>query len=192
MVQLKNLTYEYQFHNEPLRILLTTANATGYSTIQAYSMPNNLKTFLRRSRIHEGIVQGVKTGYHPIFKRWVVEDKLFEPATRDDEDEAEVAEVADTENAAAEGEEDVEEARLGNTYAERADDLDTEAAQDQADATSKNLTKGKAQDIWKDLQHDPRIDHAKSTPPTRYNPANDMFYAGLLLASNTGIPSMGE
>jgi hypothetical protein len=176
--QLKSVAFEYQFHNEPLRILLTMANATGFSTLNVYSQPNNLKFFLRRSRIHEGVVQGVKVGYNTSQGHWVVDEKLFQSTTRDSDDEDD-SDEGDGSN-------------MKKTTVDERDDQDAEEdAVSQQDSTSTKI-KGPAQELWKDLQHDPKINAIKLKPPTKYNPANDMFYAGLLLASNTGVPSMGE
>jgi len=176
--QLKSVAFEYQFHNEPLRMLLTMANATGFSTLNVYSQPNNLKFFLRRSRIHEGVVQGVKVGYNTSQGHWVVDEKLFQSTTRDSDDED------DSEEGDSSGKK--------TAIVDAPDDLDVEEEAELQENASSARIKGTAQELWKDLQHDPKIDAIKLKPPTKYNPANDMFYAGLLLASNTGVPSMGK
>lgn len=179
VTQIKFLTFEYQFHNEPLRIMLTLANAAGSSSLPVLSQPNNLKTFLRRSRIHESIVQGGNCVYHRIHKRWVVKDPLFESRQEEDDDQDE-----------EEGEQEEEEEEEKSVD----DDQDTmeQANHQRTGSPNKGETVGKAQDIWKDIRNDSGIVAAKSTPPTRYNPGNDMFYASMILTSTNGVPSMGR
>lgn len=171
VTQIKFLTFAYQFHNEPLRILLTLANAVGSASLSALTQPNNLKTFLRRSRIQEVIVQGGACTYQRTNKRWVAKEPLFESRQGEDVDF-----LPDQD----------EEAQL---------DVDEDEEQDNEERTSsptKGEIIGKARDLWKDLQNDNSIDVAKATPPTRYNPGNDMFYASMILTSTNGVPSMGK
>ena len=182
--QIKFLTFDYQFHNEPLRILLTLANSMGYASAAALSQPNNLKNFLRRSRIHEVLVQGGNCSFARVTRRWVVRDKLFKNLKSGKGS----AHQANVEDDSGEDEPDWADDESGGGDE---DESEQDGAIKSASKTAPPAS-GRAQEIWKDIKQDPSINPAKAAPPTRYDPANDMFYASLILTSSNGVPSMGE
>lgn len=176
---LKLFITSYQFHNEPLRIMLTIANSTGFYTQAAFSAPSNLKTFLRRSRIHESIVQGCRCSFNTSTRKWVVRDKLSASSRGRLQKRGEKGRPQDRD-----GEEDEYD------DASDEDDAEQEGSFFDAQDSSRDLTdkSGKAKDVWPLLKH--MEDATKYRPPSRYNPANDMFYADHLLNSSNGVPSL--
>lgn len=199
---LRTLAFTYQFHNEVLRTLLVVGNAGGYFAHLAVGSTNNLKFFLRRSRIHEALVQDAKCSFKFNRRRWVVHEKLFETTydeaggKDDDVDEAldvernEIGEEVDVED-------DQDDTKLDNDdMSESEGDEISGDALDSNDDVRKSQKKqatqiSTAQRLWAEIRQVAGIDPAKHKPPTKYSPANDMFYAGLLLMSSNGIPSMG-
>lgn len=188
----RTLTNDYQFHNEPLRMLLTLGNSTGSVSVAVLSQPHNLKYFLRRSRIHEAIAQGSSCKYKFTTKRWVVNSKLFGPSLRkgkvDQEQEEEDEEVGEEEGSEADEEAISEEDEEGET---RTVNGGTAAASTKQ-SNGKDSASGSGRDVWDMIKDDPAVSNVRAKPPTRYDPANDMLYASMLLTSTNGVPSMGE
>lgn len=181
---LRFLPFLYQFHTEALRSLLVLSNSTGYAGHKALMSANNIKFFLRRSRIHEALVQGVKSTFNRSTRRWVVQDSLFDRSNGDAlNDEVENDEVAEG------GEEDdLFGADIDDDQTNQLDDLYNNTADDGQSRPSRN--NASSMEIYNQIKGLNGIEEAKHKPPTRYNPANELFYAGLLLTSSNGIPSM--
>jgi general transcription factor 3C polypeptide 3 (transcription factor C subunit 4) len=186
------LTTEYQFHNEPLRIIFTLANSIGFSSLSVLTEQASLKKYHRRIRVHDVIAQGGPCVFSRTNKRWVVKVKLNkelgngmeEDGESDDEEEGEGDRLADDDDDEEEEEEEEEE-----------DDDDDDERRVFATSTANgkseySATSMKAQDTWQVIKEDIDLVTIKHTPPTKINPANDAFYSCLLLTSSNGVPSM--
>jgi general transcription factor 3C polypeptide 3 (transcription factor C subunit 4) len=188
---IKFLAFDYQFHNEPLRILLTLANSMGIASLAVFSQPNNLKTFLRRSRIHEVIVQGGKCEFTKKNNgRWVVREALFEGLTA--KKMARNAGRGRRASTVMDGDDDNYD---DGDVDDQEDGASEQGSDEDDDHRHQNIVNpelvGAAQDTWKKIKDDVGISAVRSKPPTKYDPANDMFYASHILTSTNGVPSMG-
>lgn len=189
---LRYLPFIYQFHTEALRVILAVSNSSGFAGHEALQTANNIKFFLRRSRIHESLVQDARSQFNKSKRRWIVHDLLFDPAGRgksnedgedDSEDENDVG--RDIENSAQ-----IEDEDLYETDSED-DELGKAQRRAQANLTLQSGDVNERPTVaWEKIKDGTGIDVTMHKPPTRYNPANELFYSGLLLTSSNGIPSM--
>ncbi|UZJ52356.1 hypothetical protein CBS101457_001676 [Exobasidium rhododendri] len=179
------LTTEYQFHNEPLRIIFTLANSIGFSSFSFLNEQSSLKKFHRRIRIHDVIAQGGACVFSRTNKRWIVKEKLNKRLGKGvGEDETDSGEEDDGEEDDDEEEEDDDD-----------DEQDEDGGEDQAlsAAAGRNeyaVSSMRAQDTWQVIREESDITPLKHAPPRKINPANDAFYGCLLLPSSNGVPSM--
>lgn len=189
---LRYLPFIYQFHTEALRTMLVVSNSSGFAGHEALQTANNIKFFLRRTRIHESLVQDARILYNKSKKRWIVRDSLFDRTARgvpgeDGEEEAD-------------GDDNLGQDTLNNTQMEDDDLYESDSEDDeqvragrreQANlALQSGNVYGKPKVVWEKIKDGSGMDASIHKPPTRYNPANELFYAGLLLTSSNGIPSM--
>lgn len=79
------LPTHYQFHNEPLRLIISIANGLGFYGVDAFVSPTNTKQYQRRMRTHEAIVAGKPARINPRTGRWttVGADEENDPAGDD-------------------------------------------------------------------------------------------------------------
>ncbi|PWN33930.1 TPR-like protein [Meira miltonrushii] len=186
---LRYLPFIYQFHTEALRAMLVVSNSSGFAGHEALQTANNIKFFLRRSRIHESMVQDARIMFNKSKKRWIVRDSLFDRTGRGGPDEEE-----------ADGEDNFGQDTVNNTRMEDDDlnesdsEVDEQSRAGRREQADLGLQSRKVFDkpkiAWENVKDDPGMDASIHKPPTRYNPANELFYAGLLLTSSNGIPSM--
>ncbi|MCO5589982.1 hypothetical protein L7F22_043951 [Adiantum nelumboides] len=119
---LRYLPFIYQFHTESLRAILVVSNSSGFAGHEALQTANNIKFFLRRSRIHESLVQDARALFNKSKRRWIVRDSLFDRAGRGVPDEDEEEEMN--------GEDNFEQDALDNTQVEDDDMYETDSDDD--------------------------------------------------------------
>ncbi|PWN94201.1 TPR-like protein [Acaromyces ingoldii] len=191
--EVRHVNNFFQFDPELPRIINTFANAMGGYGAAAYQDNRYLKSYLRRARIHEAIVQGVASKFRN--NRWAIQGQLFESnelgnirkarkrGARADDD-SDPAEGAEEENEEADGEPDEEDDQ------DEDDDLEGKAAGQ--DSGQNGIAKEEsAAMVWKRIERTlSDWERKQLQPPTQYSPHNDILYASMILTSSSGIPSM--
>jgi hypothetical protein len=76
---LRQLTSHWQFHNMPIRLLTSLSHISGFYGLDAYTNHKIQKLLVRRSRVHEVIVNNGKWEYAPLAGRYVARERLQAP-----------------------------------------------------------------------------------------------------------------
>lgn len=76
---LRHLTSHWQFHNMPIRLLTSLSHSSGFYGLDAYTNHKIQKLLVRRSRVHEVIVNNGKWEYAPLAGRYVARERLQAP-----------------------------------------------------------------------------------------------------------------
>ncbi|PWN18991.1 TPR-like protein [Microstroma glucosiphilum] len=76
---LRQLTSHWQFHNMPIRLLASLSHISGFYGLDAYTSHKIQKLLVRRSRVHEVIVNNGKWEYAPLAGRYVARERLQAP-----------------------------------------------------------------------------------------------------------------
>lgn len=166
------LIVKFQFYTEPLRLANGLANAGGFYALTAFAAPSLLKRALGRLRFAEVVV--ARRPHRFTGKRWTSKEKLSEAAplaqmsgARGDEADADEPPASDDEASDADHEGDAEA---------EAEAPDAEKAARDAAALAETERAFAALD---------EQDRARYCRPTEYNPAHEMQYGSMLLATGS-------
>ena len=169
------LIVKFQFYTEPLRLANTLANAGGFYSLTAFAAPSLLKRALNRLRFTE-VVVARRPHRFTSNKRWTSNEKLSEAAP--------LAQMS-----GARGD-DADEDDASDEEASDADQLDAEAEAADAETAARNAAAlAETERAFAAMDEQDRVRYSR---PTEYNPAHEMQYGSMLLATGSFQSAMGE
>ncbi|SPO20909.1 related to transcription factor TFIIIC subunit [Ustilago trichophora] len=188
------MAQEMQFHNLPLRLGASIANATGFHSLGRLIGNNDLKFYQRRMRQAEAVARGAPVRFSMVNRRWQMPSAVTAGLAKHEGEQW--ADKAEGENsrrnlaeearrrAAEEGEENEEGASVlpSDSDGESENEHDTNARQDSPAAigTARQASAG-IMDIKGDRPDDALA--LRLARPTKPPPLAEMFYGYLLLYS---------
>ncbi|EST09947.1 Tetratricopeptide repeat [Kalmanozyma brasiliensis GHG001] len=159
------LAQEMQFHNLPLKLGASLANATGFHSLGKMIGNNDIKFYQRRMRSGEAVARGVQCRFSTTNKRWQVPVAVYNSLTKTDG----AGHLRQANDERDDGEDDV-----------HAEDSDGSLS-DEPSSTSAPFSSAPSQDIKGD-RPDPAL-AIRLARPTKPSPLAELHYGYMLLYS---------